>query len=147
MSARNRTKATSPCANIAQNHERGSLLRITFHTIRTFGIFTNRFQSKLLEQMRRKMVRITMGNLSLQPSRQPPSSIGDDLNGILVQDGQFRYARKFVGIHICRNACLQPIRRTLAQHEFFQRNKKKPLVYDRGLNYNNNTCRFDFTRS
>ena len=65
------TKTTGPRANIAKDHESGSLLAVTFHPIGTFCIVAHRFQSQLIEQTLRHVVGIAGGNGPFQPAWKP----------------------------------------------------------------------------
>ena len=64
------TKAAGPRADVAQDHERGRLLRIALHPVGTFGVFADRFQPQLVEQPGREMVGVALGHIPLQPARQ-----------------------------------------------------------------------------
>ena len=63
-------KATGTSADIAENHESSSLLRITFHAVGAFRVVADRFQVQLIQQVGGEVVGISLGNTPLEPSRQ-----------------------------------------------------------------------------
>ena len=65
--------ATEPAAaraDIAQDQERGGLLRVTFHPVRTFGMVADRLQAQLPDQLGREVVGVALRDVPLQPTRE-----------------------------------------------------------------------------
>ena len=63
-------EAARPGADIAQDHERGRLLRVALHAVGAFGVVANRLQAQLLKQAGREVVGVPLGNVALQPAGQ-----------------------------------------------------------------------------
>ena len=63
-------KAARPGACVAQDQKRGRLLRIALHTVRTFGMVTDRMQPQLADQLRREVVGVSLRHVPLQPARE-----------------------------------------------------------------------------
>src|SRR5207245_1389938 len=69
---RDRTEAAWPGADVAQDHEGRSSPRVAFRPVRAAGVLTHRFQAQLAQEILREEIAVALGQLALQPGRQPP---------------------------------------------------------------------------
>ena len=92
-----RAEAAGPRADSAQDHERGRLLRPTFHAIGAFGLFANRFQPQIGQHLGRAEVAVAQGHVLLEPAGQPTVGRDRQDRGIKIHDGQQFHASRSSG--------------------------------------------------
>src|SRR5205823_3686581 len=68
--------AARPRADIAQDHERGRLLRVALHPVWAAGIVADRFQPQFLQQPSGEVVGVAFGDVALEPARKAPRNRG-----------------------------------------------------------------------